>query len=385
MPDSLPHVNPLLHLTDRGLYCAAGDFFIDPHKPVPRALITHAHADHARPGCDSYLTTDLGGALLRLRVGRGATIEHARYGQPLDIGDVRVSLHPSGHLLGAAQIRIERKCGPNAGETWVVSGEYKNDSDPTCQPIEPVRCDTFVTESTFGLPHFQWPPPEQVFAEINSWWIANQTARKTSVLLAYPLGKAQRLLAGVNPAIGPIFVHQSIARMNAGYKAVGVRLPAVQQPGPRCTHAGRGRALLIAPPAAVGTAWMRKFGAVSIAMVSGWMQSRPPNAERGIERGFVLSGHADWPGLLSTIRATGAERIVTNHGYATEMAAWLNANGWQAESLAYRNSPFTSRQRTQRKSQQPRPPDSKSRRSSTDATSRRLQPFFIRASSFLRH
>jgi putative mRNA 3-end processing factor len=332
-------LDALLHLTDKGLYCAAGDFFIDPHRPVPRALITHAHADHARPGSGNYLTADAGGALLRLRVGRSATIQLARYGQTLDMGEVRVSLHPSGHLLGAAQVRIERKNGEGAGEVWVVSGDYKTDADPTCQPLEPLRCHTFLTESTFGLPHFEWPAPEQVFAEINSWWMANQNERRTSVLLAYPLGKAQRLIAGVNPAIGPIFVHPAIARMNTGYKAVGIRLPPVQQPGPRCTHAGRGRALLIAPPAAVGTAWMRKFGVTSIAMVSGWMQVRPPNAERGIEHGFVLSDHADWPGLLATVRATGAEQVLVNHGYAQEMSAWLRANGWQSHALAPQ-SPF---------------------------------------------
>jgi putative mRNA 3-end processing factor len=325
---------PLLRSTDKGLYCAAGDFFIDPHGPVPRAVITHAHADHARPGCGAYLTADTGGALLRLRVGRSAAIQLARYGQTLEMGDARVSLHPSGHLLGAAQVRIERKARDAPGDVWVVSGDYKTHADSTCPPLEPLRCHTFVTESTFGLPHFQWPAPEQVFAEINAWWSANQTERKTSVLLAYPLGKAQRLITGVNPTIGPIFVHPSIARMNAGYKAVGVRLPPLQQPGTSSTQAGRGRALLIAPPASVGTTWMRKFGAASIAMVSGWMQVRPPDAKRGIERGFVLSDHADWPGLIATVRATGAERVLVNHGYAAEMAEWLRANGWQAEALA---------------------------------------------------
>ncbi len=279
------------------------------------------------------MAVDRGGHVLRRRLGPRATIQLIRYGEPIQIGAVRVSLHPAGHLLGAAQVRIEHH-----GEVWVVSGDYKVDADPTCEPLEPLKCHTFITESTFGIPRFHWPAAETVFAEINEWWRANQAERKTSVLLAYPLGKSQRLLAGVNPAIGPIFVHPQVAAMNMAYKAVGVRLPAVQQPGPRSKHAGHGRGLVITSPGGAATEWIRKFGACSVAMVSGWMQLRRPNPLRGIERGFVLSDHADFSGIVSTIRATGAERIWVTHGYTAELSQWLRDRGWMARAIAHRSA-----------------------------------------------
>lgn len=190
----------MLRTTDRGLYCEAGDFHIDPWAPVARAVVTHAHGDHLTWGCESYLVSETGAAVSRERLGAwGAGLESMPYGDTRTINGVRVSFHPAGHILGSAQVRLEYR-----GEVWVVSGDYKTDPDPTCAPWEPVRCHTFITESTFGLPIYRWPSQQQVFAEINAWWAANAAAGQVSLLCAYALGKAQRLLAGLDPSIGPI-------------------------------------------------------------------------------------------------------------------------------------------------------------------------------------
>src|ERR1043166_20095 len=213
----------LLVHTPNGLYCRAGNFYIDPSRAVERAVITHAHSDHARRGSKSYLTSTHGAALLRLRVGEHARIEALRYGECVRLNGVCVSLHPAGHILGSAQVRVEHR-----GEVWVVSGDYKTERDPTCAPFEPVRCDTFLTESTFALPVFRWRPQAEVFAEINAWWKRNQAHGRASVLFAYALGKAQRLLAGVDASIGPIVVHQEVARYIDCYRQAGIVLPETQ-------------------------------------------------------------------------------------------------------------------------------------------------------------
>lgn len=294
----------LIQLTDRGLYCAAGDFFIDPWQPVDRAVVTHAHSDHARRGSRHYLTTRAGESVLRLRLGEEATIQAVGYGDPVALNGVRVSLHPAGHILGSAQVRVEHR-----GEVWVISGDYKADPDPTCAPFEPVRCHTFVTESTFGLPVYRWPAQGDVLAEIHGWWRANQAAGKASLLFAYALGKAQRVLAGLDPGVGPIFTHGAVENLNAAYRAAGVPLPETSH----VAAVGRGgpweRALILAPPSAQGTPWVRKFGAASTGFVSGWMQIRGTRRRRAVDRGFVLSDHADWPGLLGAVRETGAGHV----------------------------------------------------------------------------
>jgi putative mRNA 3-end processing factor len=319
----------LLQVTERGLYCPLGDFYIDPWQPVLRAVITHAHSDHARPGCGRYLTIPAGVRLLRLRVGPDAPVRALPYGEPLRVGEVQVSLHPSGHLLGSAQVRIEHR-----GEVWVVSGDYKLDPDPTCAPFEPVPCHTFITESTFALPIYRWPPQAEVFAEIDGWWRANQAAGRTSVLYGYALGKAQRLLAGVDPTRGPVLVHGAVQRYVQAYRAAGVDLPPVLFADGETARRHRGQALVIAPPgASASDGWLRKFGTVSLAHASGWMQIRGARRRQAIDRGFVLSDHADWPGLLAAIRATGAPRIGVMHGYAGVLARYLREHGWQADVL----------------------------------------------------
>jgi putative mRNA 3-end processing factor len=313
---------PLVELTEDGFYCAAGGFHVDPWRPVDRAVITHAHSDHARPGSSRYLAAAPGVGLLQRRLGPAASIEGVAYGAPVTIGGVRVSLHPAGHLLGSAQVRIE-----HGGAVWVVSGDYKVEPDPTCAPFEPLPCDRFISECTFGLPVYRWPRQRETFAEIDRWWAENASAGRASVIFAYALGKAQRLLAGVDPSIGPILVHGAVARLVDGYRAAGVALPEVRYADPATIRACRDRALVVAPPSAAGTTWTGRFGDAATAFASGWMQLRGTRRRRNVERGFVLSDHADWPGLLASIDATGAREIGLTHGSTDAMARYLGERG----------------------------------------------------------
>jgi putative mRNA 3-end processing factor len=320
----------LLRTTEQGLYCEAGGFHVDPWLPVDRAVITHAHGDHARWGSRSYLAARPGERVLRTRLGPDARITTVQYGETVEMNGVRVSLHPAGHILGSAQVRVDHR-----GEVWVASGDYKTEPDPTCVPFEPVRCHTFVTESTFGLPIFRWTPQAEAFRDIRAWWRANREAGRASIIFAYALGKAQRVLAGLLGADdGPIFTHGAVERLNEDYRASGVALPptthAVSQP--------RGYdwsgALIVAPPSAGGSPWLRRFGAASTAFASGWMRIRGTRRRRSVDRGFVLSDHVDWPALLGAIAATGAERVLVTHGYRDQLARWLTEHGIEARAVA---------------------------------------------------
>jgi putative mRNA 3-end processing factor len=315
----------LLQLTDRGLYCPAGAFHVDPWEGVDRAVITHAHADHARPGSRHYLVSREGENVLRRRIGADASIQALAYGEAITIGDVQVSLHPAGHILGSAQVRIEHR-----GEIWVVSGDYKLDVDPTCAPFEPLHCHTFVTESTFGLPIYRWPSEKSVVAGIHDWWRSNQEVGRPSLLFAYALGKAQRLLAQLDPEIGPIYTHGAVEAMNAIYRAAGVRLPQTRATADMPRSGPWDKALIIAPPLAKGTPWARKFTSASTGFVSGWMQIRGARRRRAIDRGFVLSDHADWPNLLGAIAGTDATRFWVTHGYSEVLVRWLRERGLDA-------------------------------------------------------
>ena len=318
----------LLEVTAEGLYCPQGDFHVDPWRRVPRAVITHAHSDHARAGCGRYLCAAPGKLVLRERVGSSVPIDTLRHGESLSINGVDVSLHPAGHVLGSAQVRVA-----HGGVTWVVTGDYKLQADPTCAPFEPVRCDVFVTESTFGLPVYRWPSPESVAAEINSWWRANRDAGRTSVLFAYALGKAQRLATMLDPTIGPIIAHGAVMKMVEQYRASGVRLPPIDRVPPRARRVGDGRALVIAPPSAAGSRWLRVFGETSPAMASGWMMLRGVRRRRGFDRGFVVSDHADFPGLLAAVEASGAGRVLVTHGFSDVLARLLRERGLDAAVL----------------------------------------------------
>jgi putative mRNA 3-end processing factor len=322
----------LLRVTDRGLYCEAGDFYIDPWLPVPRAVITHAHGDHARWGCDSYLGAREGERVMRTRLGVGATIRFAEFGERLELNGVRVSLHPAGHILGSAQVRIE-----HGGEVWVVSGDYKTEPDSTCTPFEPLRCHTFITESTFGLPVYRWSPEARVFDEIRAWWGANQDAGRASVLFAYALGKAQRVLAGLrDAAIGPIYTHGAIERLNRDYRDSGVALADTIYASGLPKGYDFAGSLVLAPPSAGGSLWLRRFGAISTGFASGWMRIRGARRRRSMDRGFVLSDHVDWPSLLDAIEATGAENVWVTHGFREPVVRWLVEHGVNAEAVASR-------------------------------------------------
>ncbi len=323
-----------------GLYCPPGDFYIDPWRPVDRAVITHAHADHARSGHGHYLASARSAGVLRSRLG-AITLQPLAYGEVVEHRGVRISLHPAGHVLGSSQVRLE-----HGGRVWVASGDYfataaagtpGDEDNLTCEPFEPVRCDCFITESTFGLPVYRWRPQREVYADINAWWSANAEAGHASLLMGYSFGKAQRLLAGLDERIGPIVVHAAVEPLNRAYRAEGVQLPVTQLLGEVTDRAGLRRAIAIAPPSAQDSAWARAFtvGGVeaSDAFASGWMQLRGARRRRAVDRGFVMSDHADWPGLQRAIAATGADRVIVTHGYEAVMVRWLEQQGLQAGSF----------------------------------------------------
>lgn len=312
--------------TPAGLYCEAGDFYIDPWGPVPRAVITHAHGDHARLGSDAYLCAADSAGLLARRFGPDATIESVGYGESLTLGRVRVSFHPAGHILGSAQIRIE---GPDG--VWVLAGDYKRASDPTCAPFEPVACDTFVTESTFGLPIYRWDPTERVIAELMEWWDENRARGLTSVVFCYTLGKAQRLLAELMRVTDrPVFVHGMMSGMIQAYRQRGIRMLPTKVLVERPRGSSFAGELVLAPLSARGTPWMRRLGNISDAFVSGLMRVRGVRRQRAFDRGLVLSDHADWPALLDTIAETGASRVLASHGHAEPLARFLQSQGMQS-------------------------------------------------------
>jgi putative mRNA 3-end processing factor len=315
----------MLTETDDGLYCAAGNFFIDPWNPVKKALITHAHGDHARPGSAAYLCSDGTAALLRRRFGSSAPIEAMPYGTALTIGGVRVSLHPAGHVLGAAQIRLEGAAGEGV---WVVAGDYKRAADPSCAPFEPVRCDTFVTESTFGLPIYRWDPAQVVVRDILNWWEGNAAERRSSVLFCYTIGKAQRLLAELAALTDrTVFVHGMLLPMIEVYRDAGVHMLPVASATDRPRGTSFAGELVLAPLPARGTPWMRRLGTHSDGFASGLMRVRGVRRQRAFDRGFVLSDHADWPALLQTVADTGATRVLATHGHAEPLARYLRERG----------------------------------------------------------
>lgn len=310
-----------------GLYCPPGNFYIDPWRPVARAVITHAHSDHARWGHGHYLAAAPAEGVLRARLG-DIQLQTLPYGERLQHHGVTLSLHPAGHVLGSAQVRLE-----HGGQVWVASGDYKVAPDPTCAPFEPVRCDVFITESTFGLPIYRWCPDEEVFADINAWWTRNASHARASVLCCYSFGKAQRVLSGVDPSIGPIIVHGAVQPLNEAYRAAGVALPETRMVTDVKDRADLRRCLVVCPPSAAASPWMRRFGEHQTAFASGWMQVRGNRRRGGYDRGFVLSDHADWPGLMDAIDATGAQRVIVTHGSVPVMVRHLRERGLQAESF----------------------------------------------------
>lgn len=321
-------MSDLVMATPRGLYCAAGDFYIDPWQGAERAIITHAHGDHLRWGSASYLVAAPGEALVRLRLANEANVQPVAYGETRQFGPVRVSLHPAGHILGSAQVRIE-----HAGEVWVVSGDYKRDPDPTCAPFEVVPCDVFISEATFALPFYRWTETPLVAEQIHRWWQRNRERGVSSLLFAYALGKAQRVLAELTAFTDqPVYLHGAVASLTDAYRKAGVAmLPTL--PATIAKSREYAGALVLAPPSAAGSTWIRRFGEHSSGFCSGWMRVRGDRRRRGYDRGFVLSDHADWPSLLRTFRETGARRILLTHGHTDTMVRYLQEQGVDAAAL----------------------------------------------------
>lgn len=317
---------PLLIQTDRGLYCPPGDFYVDPWRPVDRAIITHAHADHSRPGHRHYLAHRDSWPVMQRRLGdiSGEVVE---YGEVIRCNDVNVSLHPAGHILGSAQIRVEHR-----GEVWVVTGDFKRDPDATCAAFEPQRCHTLISEVTFGYPVYRWPAEATIIRQVEDWWAQSRARGETAVLFCYALGKAQRILHGLRDLDEPVVVHGALAPVNAIYEKAGVPLARCETVGrERRDFAGR---LVMAPPSAAGSPWMKRFRNRSTGFASGWMQLRGNRRRRGYDRGFVLSDHADWNGLLQTVDDSQAERILLTHGDSGPLERLLQERGLDARALA---------------------------------------------------
>jgi len=321
-------VRDLVQLRPEGLYCPAGDFHIDPWLPVPRAVITHGHGDHARAGMGEYHCTPGTAPILRWRLGGVRIVEHA-HGEAFDMNGTHVSLHPAGHVLGSAQVRVEA-----GGEVWVASGDYKRQGDPTCAPFEVVPCDVFITEATFALPVYRWPDTRDVVTDIVQWRRICDARGEAAVLFCYALGKAQRVLAELAAFDGPPpLLHGAIAAGVQVYRAAGVAMAATEllaDQASRDDYAGR---LVIAPPSAAGSAWMRRFRRAQQGFASGWMRIRGNRRRRNYDRGFVISDHADWPDLLRTIEQTGARRVFATHGMTDALVRTLCERGIDARTL----------------------------------------------------
>ena len=320
----------LLVAHPEGFYCPTGDFYIDPIRPVARAVITHAHGDHARTGSGHYWCAAEGLSLARARLGRGSAITALPYGQTLAMRGVQISLHPAGHIRGSAQVRVE-----GGAQVWVVSGDYKREADPTCTGFEPQACDVFVTEATFGLPIYQWPDPASVAVEILEWWQSNAAEGRASVLFCYALGKAQRILALLARLTTQlVYLHDAMSAPVKLYRAAGVdMLPTrVVSEMPRGTPYSE--ALILAPPGAGGTPWVRRFAPYATGFASGWMLAAAAvGRKRGYDRGFVLSDHADWNGLLRSVRETGARRVLATHGETDALLSQLRSEHIDAQAL----------------------------------------------------
>ena len=304
-----------------GIYCAQADIYIDPWKPVKKAVITHAHSDHARFGMGFYIAHEHAIPVMKYRLGADIKYEALKYQQEILINGVKISLHPAGHIWGSAQVRLEYK-----GEVWVVSGDYKLQRDGISTPFEPMRCHSFITESTFGLPIYKFPAPQDVHNGINNWWRKNQDEGKNSVICAYALGKAQRVLTHLDANIGSIYTHGAIDNVNRLYEENIATLPLTQRIDSSVNRKEIKGAMIIAPPSAVDTPWMRSLQPYKLGICSGWMQLRGTRRRRGADRGFVLSDHADWDQLNTAIKETGAENIYVTHGYKSIYAKWLQTN-----------------------------------------------------------
>lgn len=311
----------MLQFTPKGIYCIPGRFYIDPWLPVDLAVITHGHGDHARAGMQKYLCHHLTVPVLKTRIGPDITVQGLAYNEPLLINGVRISLHPAGHIIGSAQVRLEYR-----GKVTVISGDYKVQDDGLSTPFELVKCHEFVTESTFGLPIYKWQTIEKQHELLQSWVLQNRNNGKTSVISGYSLGKAQRIMKALED-IAPLYVHTAIGRINQAYESVGIRLPAYQVLDEHTTAAQLDQSVVIVPPALLDTKMIRKIPRKADAICSGWMQVRGARRWQHADAGFPISDHADWQGLLTVVKETGAEQVYVTHGQTAVFARYLNESG----------------------------------------------------------
>ncbi len=312
----------------KGLYCPIAKVYIDPWRKVDNALITHGHSDHARHGHKFYVCAEPSVPILKHRLGLNINIRGLAYGETLVVNGVKFSFHPAGHITGSAQIRVEHK-----GEIWVASGDYKREDDGLCTPYEVVRCHHFITECTFGLPIYQWRPQEEIIEEIKSWWSQNAAIGITSVITAYSLGKAQRIIHSLGSEIGPFYTHETIEKMNTVYRGSGISLPRTQKISESLSHNQVKKALIITPGAAIGKQWPKSIRDYRIGMASGWMALKNNRKRRGADKGFVLSDHCDWVGLNNSISDSGATHIYPTHGNTQIFSKWLNEQGYNAKPI----------------------------------------------------
>lgn len=319
---------PLVTSGSAGLYCPKGDFFIDPSKPVERAVLTHVHGDRVRVGSELYYCTEASLPILQRRLPPGTDLRALPYGEEISLGDATVSLHPSGHILGAAQVRIEV-----GGEVWVVTSDFKRSFDPTCEPFEQVPCTTLVTEATFGLPIFHWEEPEAIMRDILSWWDENRAAGRASVLFCYAMGKAERILAELARFTDRrVVTHRAIESLVSSYRDAGVTmLPTT--PMEQVTGGSFAGELLLVPPSSYDPKWLPRLGAHETGLASGWVKLRSVRQQRPVDRYFPLSDHADWNELLRTVQESGAHHVLITHGYAEAFARYLRDAGFAASVL----------------------------------------------------
>ncbi len=318
---------PLIEFTDKGLYCRQGDFYIDPWKPVNKAVITHAHSDHARWGNQHYLCHHHTKPLLQARLG-DQSYEGIEWNETIHRNGVMISLHPAGHMIGSSQVRVECK-----GEVWVASGDYKTENDGISGKFEPVKCNTFITESTFGLPIYRWKPQATIFSNMQNWVLTNRDAGRTSILSAYSLGKAQRILPCLAAVSEKIFVHGAIWNMHEALINAGWKLPQVIRVTPETPREATAGQVVIAPSSAESSPWIKRFTPYAIGVCSGWMQVRGNVRRRNADAGFALSDHADWHCLLDAIKSTGAEKVFVTHGFQAAFSRYLNEIGIAAAEV----------------------------------------------------
>ncbi len=312
----------LLRLTKQGIYCLKGDFYIDASGRVERNIITHAHTDHARPGHISYLAHKNTAHILRARLGKNINVQALNYAEELSINGVKVSLYPAGHIYGSSQVKVSL-----GGESWVISGDYKLEDDRVSAPFEPVKCNVFITECTFGMPEYSWPEQQTVYSQINNWWKKNNDQGITSLLYGYALGKSQRIIKNIDHSIGPVFVHKSVGKMNEVIMEDGGKLPKTITIVEKTTIEDIQGNLIIAPPSITSGRLIRGLNSISTAMASGWVLAGKHFGRSKVDTGFILSDHADWEGLRQAINETNAEKVITMHGYTGEFAKRLNKRG----------------------------------------------------------